>query len=69
VWLRSIYILGVAGKERKNIQKPDLVTLMKKCSQKSSSLPEGFTASTLLAGFTKYNFYSLKPMEAFTSVV
>jgi len=42
---------------------------MKHCSQKSRSLPEAFTASTLLAGCTEYNFYSLKPMEAFTSGV
>lgn len=42
---------------------------MKQCGQKSSSLPEGFTSSTLLAGCTKYNFYPLKPMKKFPSGV
>jgi hypothetical protein len=71
-WLRSLNVVGVnnvAGTMRKNVQKPDLVILMKQCYQKSSSLPEVLTESTLLAGCTKYNFYPLKPMEAFTSGV
>jgi hypothetical protein len=46
-------------------KKPELVILMKLCSQQSSSLPDVFTVSTLLGGGTKDNFYPLKPMEAF----